>query len=146
MKRLVSLSGDAFARSFDKKIPFARFYDRVCLPAVRGVRGRRKGDHFFFYLEKKGIFSLFAPTLAGTVQEEKGALCLNVRVRRPLFSSFLLAAWIGLLLWAGLSLLFTEVLFSLVFLVPVPLLALLFRIGKRDREELLRNLDLILAK
>ena len=146
MKRSVSLSRDAFARSFDKIIPFARPWDRVKIPAARGMRGRRKDDGFFFYLEKKGMFSLFAPTLAGTLQEESGKLTLSFRVRRPLFFALLILGWVVLLLAAGLSLIVNEFLFSLVFLVPVPFLLLLLRVRKKDRAELMACLDLILAK
>ncbi len=146
MKRSVVMSGDAFARSFDKKIPLAGFWDRVLLPAERGVKGRRKDDRFFFYLRKRGRFSLFAPTLAGKVREEGDSLLVEARLRRPLLFSFLLSLWIVFLLWAWILLVFTEFALSLVFLLSLPVPLFLMRVGKRDREELLRWLDLILAK
>lgn len=108
---------EKFFRAFDKKIPVAPPFSRLIPWGESGIAGRRKGERFFLYYRKKGVFSLFSTTLYGSVsQTEKGALRLFVS--RPRGTRLLLLLWSGALFWAGGSLVLSEFFFSLSFLLP----------------------------
>ena len=134
-------STEKFFRAFDKKItpanPFSRFVPREDTL----LSGKRKGDRFYLFRQKKGLFSLFSTTLYASVsQKEKDALCLSFS--RPRGAVFLLFLWSALLLWAGASIVLTEFFFSLTFLLP-GIAVLLFALipSKKEKEALLKALS-----
>ena len=131
----LSVSEEKFLRRFDRSFPSAPFGSRLIVGRV-GVCARRKGNRFWLYHRKKGLFSLFSLTLYGRVDGGKNELSLSFS--RPRVTLPLWILWCGVLFYTGFSILFREPDFALWFLLPaVALLLPLFLFTKKEKKRLL---------
>jgi len=138
MKYTLSVSEEKFLRNFDRKTAPASFLSRFHLPETDRFLGHHKNGRFSICMQKKNRFCLFACTLSGCVQKEKGGFTLSCRFSRPLISGLFLSLWILLLFFTGFQILFREPDFALWFLIPAILCSLpLFFFSKKEKQKLL---------
>ncbi len=136
MKLTLSCSAEKWLRSFDKRIPSASPLARFTAAEDTRFLGRRRGDHFILYRRRRGIFPLLATTLYGRLTQSGDRATLRLFAARPRVAVALFSLWGLLLLWAGGALVFTETLFSLVFLIP-GIAVLLFALIPSPKEKAL---------
>ncbi|MBQ4036962.1 MAG: hypothetical protein IJC84_02435 [Clostridia bacterium] len=136
MKLPLSLSRDRFARRFAAKVaPLSP----LAVDAF-GNAGRLRGDRFVLWHKKKGSFALFSCVLRGRIAPDGASV--SYRFSRPLWVAIPWTVWLCLMAAAGLSVIVTDLLFGLAFLLPALLLALpLFLFSKRERAALIALLS-----
>jgi hypothetical protein len=147
MKIPLSVSPERFTRSFQKTVPQGGLLSRFSLTDKTLCRGKIGKRGFSLYLHKKGIFSLFAPTLYGKIKKEEKGFSLSFYFSRPRLTGALILLWCAFLVFTGVLLVGKEPLFSLCFLLPGILFSLpLFLFRKKDREALVEKLESLSQK
>ena len=131
-----------FLRNFQREADRNYYLTRMGFGKKGSYMGRLTKSGVKLYRAKVGIFSLFALTATGTLERENGQELLRVRFGRSLVLTLLWGSWCAFMILAGLLLLGTEILFSLVFLVPgLGLLLPLFLFSKKEKQRLLKFLE-----
>lgn len=127
----LSLSRDRFARRFAAKTaPLSP----LAVDSF-GNAGRLRGDRFVLWHKKKGSFALFSCVLRGRITPDGTAV--SYRFSRPLWVAIPWVIWLCLMAAAGFSVIATDPLFGLLFLLPAVLLSLpLFLFSKKERAAL----------
>lgn len=140
--RIELKSRGRFLRNFQREADGNYYLTRIGFGKKGNYMGRLTKSGVKLYRAKVGIFSLFALTATGTLVRENGQELLRVRFGRSLVLSLLWGSWCALMILAGLLLLGTELLFSLIFLIPGLTLSLpLFLFSKKEKQHLLEFLE-----
>lgn len=131
-----------FLRHFEKEADLKYYFTRLGFGKRGSYMGRLTKNGVKLYRAKAGILSLFALTATGTLERENGQELLQVRFGRSFVLTLFWGSWCALMTLAGVLLLGTDLVLSLLFLVPGLGWALpLFLFSKKEKARLLKFLE-----
>ncbi len=136
MKKLFVRSEEKLLRALDKKTKVANLAHRLSVPETDRLLSKKTRRGFLLTTQKKNRFALYGTILRA---ERLRAGEYRIRFTRPLVSGAAVLLLSLFLLAAGLSVLFSEFFFSLLFLLPaIPLVLSLFFFSEKTKKHLLK--------
>ena len=133
MRKIEIENKEKYIKEILKKSDRATVFTRLGFGGEKEFCAKVTEEKVLLYRRKFGIFTLFSLTLYGVFSRENGKDYLSVRFSRSRPLSVLWFLWCLLLIVAGFSILLSDTLFALEFLIPgVVLLLPLFIHSKKE--------------